>query len=130
MNLINFHLIQNAQYIQRGCSLYLKQWSSSLALNLILLLTVAIPEVQLLLSDPIIKKILDLHSVLNKQSKSVVFVWCPGHIGVFGNESADTAARVGASQQSTPTENCPSKMEDFKSYLKAKIYHLRQMNWE
>nr|CAI5822378.1 unnamed protein product [Callosobruchus analis]CAI5836888.1 unnamed protein product [Callosobruchus analis] len=80
--------------------------------------------------DPIIKKILDLHSFLNNQSKSVVFVWCPGHIGICGNENADTAARATAAQQSSETENYPLKMEDFKAYLKSKINHLWQINWE
>nr|CAI5852961.1 unnamed protein product [Callosobruchus analis] len=103
MNLINFHLIQNDQYIQRGFLLFLNQWSSSLALNLIPRLSVAISELQLHLSDLIIKKILDPHSVLNKQSKSVVFLWCSGYMGISGNENADTAARIN---------------------------HLWQMNWE
>nr|CAI5850521.1 unnamed protein product [Callosobruchus analis] len=34
MNLINFHWIQNAPYIQRSFLRSLKQWSSSLARNL------------------------------------------------------------------------------------------------
>nr|CAI5860935.1 unnamed protein product [Callosobruchus analis] len=45
MNLINFNSIQNAQYIQRSFLLFLKQRSSSLALNLIPISSVAIPEV-------------------------------------------------------------------------------------
>nr|CAI5850277.1 unnamed protein product [Callosobruchus analis]CAI5857923.1 unnamed protein product [Callosobruchus analis] len=51
MDLINFHWIQNAQYIQRSFLLFLKQWSSSLALNLIPILSAAIPKVQLPLSE-------------------------------------------------------------------------------
>nr|CAI5841338.1 unnamed protein product [Callosobruchus analis] len=44
MILINFHWIQNDQYVQRSFLLFLKQWSSSLALNLTPILSVAIPE--------------------------------------------------------------------------------------
>nr|CAI5828586.1 unnamed protein product [Callosobruchus analis] len=43
MNLINFHWIQNAPYIQRSFLRSLKQWSSSLARNL----TPILCEVQL-----------------------------------------------------------------------------------
>nr|CAI5854111.1 unnamed protein product [Callosobruchus analis] len=78
--------------------------------------------------DPIIKKILDLHTFL--KSNSVVSVWCPAHIGISGNENADTAAHAAAAQRSSETENYPLKMEDFKAYLKSKINHLWQMNWE
>nr|CAI5828926.1 unnamed protein product [Callosobruchus analis] len=51
MNLINFHWIQNAPYIQRNFLRSLKQWSSSLARNLTPILSVAIREVQLLPSE-------------------------------------------------------------------------------
>nr|CAI5868602.1 unnamed protein product [Callosobruchus analis] len=51
MNLINFHWIQNAQYIKRSFLRSLKQWISSLARNLTPILSVAIREVQLLLSE-------------------------------------------------------------------------------
>nr|CAI5822802.1 unnamed protein product [Callosobruchus analis] len=48
MNCINFYWIQKSMYIQRSFLPPLKQWSSSLALNLIPISSVAIPEVQLL----------------------------------------------------------------------------------
>nr|CAI5824362.1 unnamed protein product [Callosobruchus analis] len=47
MNLINFHWIQNAPYIQRSLLQSLEQWSSSLARNLTPILSVAFREVQL-----------------------------------------------------------------------------------
>nr|CAI5867884.1 unnamed protein product [Callosobruchus analis] len=51
MNLINFHWIQNAPYIQRSFLPSLKQWSSSLARKLTPILSIAIREVQLLPSE-------------------------------------------------------------------------------
>nr|CAI5854112.1 unnamed protein product [Callosobruchus analis] len=57
MNLINFHWIQNAQYIQRSFWRSLKQWSSSLARNLTPILSVAIREVQLPLSETFLAQI-------------------------------------------------------------------------
>jgi len=40
-------------------------------------------------------KILKDHSQLINSGKSITFCWIPSHVGIIGNENADTAAKAG-----------------------------------
>ena len=45
--------------------------------------------------NPLIFNILKDHSQLINSGKSVTFCWIPSHVGIRGNENADTAAKAG-----------------------------------
>jgi len=45
--------------------------------------------------NPLIFKILKDHSQLINSGKSITFCWIPSHVGIRGNENADTAAKAG-----------------------------------
>ena len=45
--------------------------------------------------NPLIFKILKDHSQLINSGKSITFCWIPSHVGIAGNENADTAAKAG-----------------------------------
>ena len=43
--------------------------------------------------DPLLQQIMALHHALEDRGLSFNFVWCPGHVGIQGNEEADAEAR-------------------------------------
>ena len=46
--------------------------------------------------NPLVQKVLErLHNLQKELSKSVIFCWIPSHVGIKGNEAADTAAKAG-----------------------------------
>ncbi|VEN48387.1 unnamed protein product [Callosobruchus maculatus] len=40
-------------------------------------------------TDPLVQKIIYLNHALQQQSKTVTFIWTPGHVGILGNQAAD-----------------------------------------
>lgn len=46
---------------------------------------------------PIIQRIHEYLTMLNQISKTVHFIWAPGHVGIVGNEMADQAAKAALS---------------------------------
>jgi ribonuclease HI len=42
---------------------------------------------------PLVHKILDKYTMLSERDKDIVFMWCPSHIGIRGNEQADLQAK-------------------------------------
>nr|CAI5865783.1 unnamed protein product [Callosobruchus analis] len=78
-------------------------------------------------TDPLAQKIIHLYHVLQQQSKIIIFVWTPGHVGISGNQAADISARCAAANASheLPIRGC-----DLKNALKKGIYKLWQNEWE
>ncbi|KAK7867868.1 hypothetical protein R5R35_008617 [Gryllus longicercus] len=50
--------------------------------------------------DPLLQMILIACHKLEQRGASVTFIWCPGHVGILGNEEADSAARNAGNIQS------------------------------
>ena len=46
--------------------------------------------------DPSLQQLIALCHALNDLGASTSFVWCPGHVGIGGNEEAGAAARHAA----------------------------------
>ena len=42
--------------------------------------------------NPEVRRVLELHSRIRK-TKDIIFCWVPSHVGIRGNEAADTAAK-------------------------------------
>nr|XP_023023583.1 tyrosine-protein kinase transmembrane receptor Ror-like [Leptinotarsa decemlineata] len=63
---------------------------------------------------PLVQRILTLMSCLQSKGKSIVFVWVPSHIGIDGNEKADTAAR--AATENNVDLNIPSNLTGLYMY--------------
>jgi len=51
--------------------------------------------------NPLILKILKEYTQLKNSSKSISFCWIPSHVGIRGNESADTVAKAGLDEPIT-----------------------------
>ena len=43
--------------------------------------------------NPRVLKIIEVYHKLKERGKNVVFVWCPSHVGIKGNEKADKLAK-------------------------------------
>jgi len=41
----------------------------------------------------LVQRIIKDYSVLSKSGKAIVLCWIPNHVGISGNEKADTAAK-------------------------------------
>jgi ribonuclease HI len=76
-------------------------------------------------SHPLIFKILNLLHHLNSLGFSILFCWVPSHVGISGNERADTAAK-GASEYLT--FNLP--YSDVKKYVQSLINDEWQKSWD
>ncbi|GFX23752.1 pggt1b [Trichonephila clavipes] len=44
---------------------------------------------------PVVCNVLDITSRLYRKGFDIVFCWLPSHVGIIGNEQADSAARFG-----------------------------------
>nr|CAI5844276.1 unnamed protein product [Callosobruchus analis] len=77
--------------------------------------------------DPLIQQISSLNYQLCCQSKIIVIVWVPGHIGVRGNEVADQAAKAAISDGIPETK---VRYEDLKHFVKVKCQEYWQREWQ
>ena len=51
--------------------------------------------------NPLTQKVLERHHRLRNQHKNIKFCWIPSHIGIDGNEAADTAAKEALGKRTT-----------------------------
>ncbi|VEN42095.1 unnamed protein product, partial [Callosobruchus maculatus] len=77
-------------------------------------------------AQPLIREILTNHQRLQSESKEIIYIWSPGHIGIRGNEQADSAARQAIQDGLYDDKVCP---DDLKSYIKIKYYQQWQREW-
>ena len=50
----------------------------------------------------LVQRIIKDYSTLSKSGKTIVLCWIPSHVGISGNEKADTAAKSALSLCVTP----------------------------
>ncbi|GBN88613.1 hypothetical protein AVEN_169449-1 [Araneus ventricosus] len=72
-------------------------------------------------SHPLVFSGLDLHEKLISQGFSLVFCWVPTHIGITGNEQADSNAHSATHFSHEPVPVC-----NLKKYIKSCL----QMKWQ
>ena len=65
--------------------------------------------------NPLTQKVLERHQRLRNQHKNIKFCWIPSHIGINGNEAADTAAKESLGKR-TAVMTLP--YTDFKTRIK------------
>ncbi len=78
-------------------------------------------------NHPLVRRVLDLHSLLCRLNKNVVFCWLPSHVGIRGNEAADRAAKealtLPVTVASVPASDCKPKANKY-------IRDIRKNNWD
>lgn len=73
-----------------------------------------------------VNQIHDMLVDLNRHNKTVTFLWIPSHIGIEGNERADTLAKT-LSPISCPYIFCK---EDIKPIITNTIFSIVQLDWD
>ena len=68
----------------------------------------------------LINQILNSSNNLTKAGKQIEFIWIPAHVGIFGNEKADKAAKLSLKLPEISL-NLPSSKSEIKSVTKQKI---------
>lgn len=76
-------------------------------------------------SNSLINSIINLYSIINSRGYDIIFCWIPGHVGIRGNELADTAAK----QALTPL-NHQVPITDYKLQIKNFYIQKLQDLWD
>ena len=76
---------------------------------------------------PYVLEILKLYTTLTQQLKSIVLLWCPAHVGIPGNERADSLAK--AALPSSNFAALPVPASDLKFYIRKYITSQWQQRW-
>ncbi|KAG5861117.1 hypothetical protein JTB14_036943 [Gonioctena quinquepunctata] len=66
--------------------------------------------------DPLTHHFLNFQTQIHEQGKELTFTWIPRHVGIRGNEKADSAAKMGSDKHETDANFI--KPTDLKLYLK------------
>ncbi|GFS77436.1 putative RNA-directed DNA polymerase from transposon X-element [Trichonephila clavipes] len=74
---------------------------------------------------PTVTEILLLLRKLERKGFDIIFSWVPGHVGILGNEQADTAAR----SVSDPMQQ-PVCYRDLKTSIQNYVPHIWQETWD
>ena len=78
-------------------------------------------------SHPLSSKIQQTAHTLSLKGHKVEFCWCPSHVGINGNEAADSLAKCAAQEDRQRIEKTYHK--DFKKLFKEKIIAKWQLEW-
>ncbi|GBM52501.1 Tetratricopeptide repeat protein 7B [Araneus ventricosus] len=76
-------------------------------------------------SHPLLFSELDLYEKLISQGFSLVFCWVPSHVGIIGNEQADSNAHSATYFLHEPVAVC-----DLKKYIKSCLQMKLQRHWD
>ncbi|GBL90828.1 putative RNA-directed DNA polymerase from transposon X-element [Araneus ventricosus] len=76
-------------------------------------------------SHPLVFSVLDLYEKLISQGFSLVFCWVPSHVGITGNEQADSNARSATHFSHEPVPVC-----DLKKHIKSCLQMKWQIHWD
>lgn len=79
-------------------------------------------------SDSLICSIRDLLHSMSLAHVSVVLAWIPGHLGIIGNEMADSIAKEASVHGSL--SNIPIPVRDYFPILKTKFHHQWSSEWK
>ncbi|GFX70219.1 putative RNA-directed DNA polymerase from transposon X-element [Trichonephila clavipes] len=74
---------------------------------------------------PTVIEILILLRKLERKGFDIIFSWVPGHVGILGNEQADTAARSMSDHMQRPV--C---YQDLKTFTQNYIHRVWQETWD
>ena len=77
---------------------------------------------------PLVRKLLVRHPQLTEQGKEIVYIWVPGHMGIRGNDLADTAAKNATDLQPSRDAEIPSS--DLKRSVNCYIHRKWQTEWD
>ena len=77
--------------------------------------------------NPLVLDILEWLFLIEQRGQNVSFCWVPAHVGVQGNEMADTLAKE-ASLTKTP-QKCSLPFREYKPVIKSAIESLWQFCW-
>ena len=76
---------------------------------------------------PVLVQILELYTEMTREGREIVFIWVPGHVGIWGNSAADSAAKD-ALDGDISVELTP--FADLKSRTNKYILELWQSEWD
>ena len=76
---------------------------------------------------PYVRSILEKCTGLAGRGQLIVFIWCPSHIGIPGNESADSLAKQALTLNITQK---PVPYTDLKPYIRSFIKMKWQREWD
>jgi hypothetical protein len=89
----------------------------------------ALQALQHLYSDnPLVREISEIRQRIHLQGKELRFIYSPSHIGIRGNDEADTLAKMAAADVDSPLA-VYNLMADFTGYIKSKIWEKWQTAW-
>ena len=80
------------------------------------------------LDHPFLVDFFELFTTLSQDGKDVQLAWIPSHVGIKGNEAADTAAKA-ALEEELP-ENAKTKFADLRAGALSYIKQASQAEWE
>ena len=79
-------------------------------------------------THPLVLYILEcLNWLVHYQENRILFYWIPSHVGIIGNDKADTAAKAGLSKRVT---NVPIPYGDFRKHINVLLKHKWQSQWD
>jgi ribonuclease HI len=79
------------------------------------------------LIHPYVQSILQKCTCLAGRDKRIIFIWCPSHVGIPGNETADTLAKQALGMNIL---NCPIPHTDFKPITCSFVKTQWQSEWD
>nr|CAI5816970.1 unnamed protein product [Callosobruchus analis] len=77
--------------------------------------------------NPLVQQVIEVHHRTTLIHKQVIFVWCPGHVNIPGNELADRAAC-----EAIHCDTYDDKLltDDFKTFIKMECQRLWERDYE
>jgi len=77
--------------------------------------------------NPLVRNILERYYFLRSQHKVIEFCWIPSHVGIHGNEAADSAAKEALNKRITII---PIPHTDYRTHVKTFIFLEWLSRWD